>query len=508
VSIFKSKHVAKGSVLIGAQNIIEFAVAFGFFFFLARIVTEAEVGQLSLLAFVMTIFTTLTQLSFPVAITKYVSEMVDNEERSNAGAVFRTGLKLILAVSIPSLIFGLTLSPFLSEVVLDGISLNTLIVVFLASFILDIAVIYGHGLLGLGLYGKMITTSLSYVVVSRSLGLVLASIGLGLFGIVLGWLIGASVSLIISVALLGRRLYSTEKFSSRKLIFYSLPVLLYSTIFMFQNWSDVIILYAVNADISEIGVYYLVVNGARMPSFIWVAICSALFPALSSYHGKRGLAGLKYPIFRAIRLLNLVVIPMGVVLAVVSVTGLEVAFGTSYRAGAMAFSLLTVTMVLPAYALLIITIFQSIGKTKPLIVIGSLSVIAQLITVAILAPTLGATGGAISRVIMNLVGVLIGYYYVRHWVSLPFLTELPKSFLLGLIIGIPLFLVEVYTTWINPQLLIIRVTADLIVFIIMAFISYRLLRVFTEDDFNLLRSVVPSQLHFFVNHVARMLVKS
>lgn len=117
MSIFKSKHVAKGSVLIGAQNIIEFAVAFGFFFFLARIVTEAEVGQLSLLAFVMTIFTTLTQLSFPVAITKYVSEMVDNEERSNAGAVFRTGLKLILAVSIPSLIFGLTLSPFLSEVV-------------------------------------------------------------------------------------------------------------------------------------------------------------------------------------------------------------------------------------------------------------------------------------------------------------------------------------------------------------------------------------------------------
>ena len=61
--------------------------------------------------------------------------MVDNEERSNAGAVFRTGLKLILAVSIPSLIFGLTLSPFLSEVVLDGISLNTLIVVFLADLL-------------------------------------------------------------------------------------------------------------------------------------------------------------------------------------------------------------------------------------------------------------------------------------------------------------------------------------------------------------------------------------
>ncbi len=149
---FKTSKVARGSVFLGAQNIIEFVVAFGFYFVAARLLTSAEVGEVSLLAFAMTIFTTLTQFSLTTAVTRYVSEAVGRQEQSVAAGVFKTGLKLLLLISVPSLAAALALSPFLSQYAFGGLHLNTLILVFATSFILDVAVFYASGVVAYDLY--------------------------------------------------------------------------------------------------------------------------------------------------------------------------------------------------------------------------------------------------------------------------------------------------------------------------------------------------------------------
>lgn len=505
---FKTSKVARGSVFLGAQNIIEFVVAFGFYFVAARLLTSAEVGQVSLLAFAMTIFTTLTQFSLTTAVTRYVSEAVGRQEQSVAAGVFKTGLKLLLLISVPSLAAALALSPFLSQYAFGGLHLNTLILVFATSFILDVAVFYASGMLGLGMYEKMILQTLSYIVVSRTLGLVLAFIGLGALGVVLGWMIGATISLFISISLLGRRLSDGAAFPSKRLIVYSLPVLSYTLILMVQNWADLLVLYAVRANLSEIGVYYLVVNGSRVPSVIWVAMCTALFPALSAHYGNSGLQGVYHPIFRSARLLNLLVIPIGVTFASISHTGLELAYGSAYRSGAVAFAILTVTLILPAYALLIVTIFQSTGKTSPLIVIGTVSVIVELVAVALLVPILGATGGAIARTLMYISIVGVGYYLLREKIRIPFTAGILKSIVFSLAIATPLAIVEFYTTWINPQTLLIRVAADFAAFLIMVIIGCRTLRVLEEEDFGLLREMLPPSFHVIVNTAQKILTKS
>lgn len=66
--------VASGTAWLTAMQVTNYAVAFVFYFVLARLLSPADIGSLSLLLSAMAVYNTLTMLALNSAAIKFISE--------------------------------------------------------------------------------------------------------------------------------------------------------------------------------------------------------------------------------------------------------------------------------------------------------------------------------------------------------------------------------------------------------------------------------------------------
>ncbi len=500
-------NVPKGTALISLQQVIQYSFSFIFYVFLARILTQSQIGEVSLLTFLTSIFGVVTQFSLPIAATKFVAEHLGRGELQQAGAVARSTLKLMLAISTPALIISYLISPQLSTIVFPNSDLTVLVILtFSAAFILDLTTLYGAQLLGLGLYSKMVLQNLVYIPLSRSLGLILAYIGFGVTGIVLGWLIAGLATLFVTLLMVRGRIPQGSSFPTKTLLAYSLPLLGYSLIGIIQGWVDVALLYAFSNSLSATGIYYLLVSSAAVLAIFWAPLAGAIFPALSSAYGKSGINAIEGTLTTSIRLINIAVIPLSLSLAAVSPTLLHIVYGEAYTSGALPFSIISSTIILQAYAAFIFITLQGIGRTRALLMIAAASAALEILSLVFLAKPLGETGASISRTLLFATSVFLGYIYIRRSFQLKLTEALPKSLLVGTIVAIPLGIIDFYLTQYSAQSLSLRLTILTALFTSLFTLTARKLRLFNSSDFDLLRQAFPSVLHRPINAIERALL--
>ena len=120
--------VPKGTVLMSAQQVLQNAFSFIFYIAIARILTQAEIGQIALFAFILTTFNVITQLSLPSAATRFIAERIGANKNQEA-AVAHTTLRLLLLISTPSLLIGYAASPILSNTIFGQTELSNLLLI-------------------------------------------------------------------------------------------------------------------------------------------------------------------------------------------------------------------------------------------------------------------------------------------------------------------------------------------------------------------------------------------
>src|SRR6266702_3465567 len=94
-------NVARGTAYITGQQVVVYLTYFAFYVVTTRVLTRAEIGAVSLLAATMAAFNTLTQLALPQAATRFISRHLASGERSLAGSVASTTLRLIILLAVP-----------------------------------------------------------------------------------------------------------------------------------------------------------------------------------------------------------------------------------------------------------------------------------------------------------------------------------------------------------------------------------------------------------------------
>ena len=500
-------NVPRGTAYFTGQQAVLSAVSFVYYVVLFRILSLSQIGQVSLLAIAVAIFGTLTQMALPAAATRFISYRIGSHDAPGAGAVARATLTLIVVTATSTLLIASLLSPWIGTLLFNTSNTSGLIVTaFAAAFFLDLTTLYGAYFLGLGLYAQVVYQNLLYVPLSRGMALVLAYAGLGVLGVFIGWLVGAIATLLLSLYLWKGKLPSGGSFSKTELLSFSLPVFASAIVILLQNWGDIALLQTLVGQLQLTGAYYLTVASASFLSILWVPVTSALYPALSSGFSSQSPKAIFQRLGVAFRLVNITVLPLGVALAAVAPTALEIVYGPSLVSQAIPFAILAMTIVVTAHGGILVAALQAVGRTKPVLKVYLVATSLDLATVALLAKTLGTTAGAIGRVILGLGIFLLALRALRPTLHAPATRGLFKAILLATATGIPLLVIDQFLTkelMVRPLL---RLPILLIVFVASFLITSRTLSVFDEADFALLATALPAVTRRLVGLMQRLLV--
>lgn len=501
-------NVPRGAAYFTSQQIVTYLASFLFYITLARLLTRDEIGQVSLLAATLAIFNTLTQLALPVTATRYISSSLGSGQRNTAGGVVRTTLKVTGALAAVGSTIALVLSPAISTAIFGTDSTPILVTVFLAGLILDFTSLYGAYFLGAGLYAQTAYQNVLYIPLSRGLGLVLAGLGLSVFGVVAGWAIGALATLLVSVYMWRNRLPAKASHPIKPLLAFTLPLFVSTLITLGQQWGDIALLQAVVGQLSTTGAYYIVVSSVSFLSVLWIPVSSALYPALSADHSINNQKGITDRLSLAVRLTNLAVLPFSASLAAVSATALEIAYGPAYTAETLPFTILTLTAIFTAQAAILTATLQAVGKTRSLLQVTFAATMIDLATVSLSARLLGPTAGALGRTMLYATTVLLSYRILRSSVRVSPFTDFQRATVLALGVGIPLFTVDQALMHLLDMTAIFRLPLLVAIFSVTFLLVCRNTRIFKPGDFAILKDALPRRLHPYLRTVEQLIMGS
>jgi O-antigen/teichoic acid export membrane protein len=353
----------------------------------------------------------------------------------------------------------------------------------------------------------MVYQNILYIPLSRGLGLVLAFKGLGPLGIPLGWAIGSSVTLLLSLYLWKGRLTQSSSFPARPLLVFGLPLFVSGLITLVQGWGDIALLQGILGQLGTTGAYYIVVSSVAFLSILWSPAAGALYPALSSSYASEGAQAVSDKLGVATRLVNLTVLPAGTALAAVSQTALQAVY-PSLGNQAVPFAILAVTIIFSAQSLLLTTTLQAIGKTTRILVISFGATIIDLAAVGAGASPLGTTAGAVGRALLAISMTFLAWFSLRTVLHAPITRGLPRALALALFSATPLILIDNLLTIDFHLAPTLRFLALLPIFGVCFLTASRFLHAFADDDFDLLESALPTFLTPLLRRLERFLVRT
>jgi O-antigen/teichoic acid export membrane protein len=254
------KRVLRHSVVYGTATVLRQAISFLLLPLYTHYITPSEYGILETLTLLSTLLVIFFSTQLNVALVRFYMHNQDDEDR----------VLLIGTAFVASLVIGLVLCAFIfafsqpiSEMLLESAQHNLLIQITLLASLFDAWATIPLAIL------RSKEQSVKYVVVTISnftLGLILnvyfvASLELGVRGILFGKVISSVISCFVAVAMIWKHLsFRFSWFELGRLLQYSIPNIPAGLIFFVLNLSDRFLLKTF-AGLHELGVYAL---GRRM----------------------------------------------------------------------------------------------------------------------------------------------------------------------------------------------------------------------------------------------------
>jgi len=461
--------------------------------------TQADIGILSILTFLSSTFMLLTTIALPTALTKFTSErLVKHQEE--AASINKTVTKTVLITSLAGFIIAACLSEYLSQYFWGTAAYTLLIILILVhAFLSNIIALCNSNLQALYLFGKMALVTLTFIVISRTIGAVLALLNMGLQGVVIGYIIGSSIAMTLAIAFIRGKLPKTNQNAPIKPILkFSLPLFFSSLTLLILNWADMVAVNFLTGDYALVGIYYIAVNSVAVLSILYAPITTTIFPALSAKQGLKKPEDITSILRVSSRYLIYIVLPACVFLAVVSQTALAFFYGSSYTLGAVALSILSIATIIMALNSLLNTALTAMAKTTAILKINVTLAISTILILIAIVPFLQIVGAALTRLTTQAIGITLAFYMLRKEISVKIDKEaLWKSTLASAAIILPLLVLE---TTISKNL---SITQTLIIEALTAasiyLFSLHILKALKTQDFELLRQALPKNLAKIIN---------
>jgi stage V sporulation protein B len=397
------KKMAKGTVFLMIAEVIFLGGGYLIHFGLARMMDPIEYGIYGIILALLSIIIIFLENGVPQSVSKNVAAGKDFQtikmEGMKAQAFF---LIIIFAIYFLS-------APFLAEILGDqGLTPY----IQLSALILPIRAIYlvFQGLLdGKREFKKHAGLRTSYSLSKMSFVLILVYLGLGIIGVIIGFIIASFIVLVMgSYFIIHIKEHKrVSKISWKELAIFSLPVILFSIMYTTLISVDVLFVKALIVAGEQTGYYTSSRLMASLPFYIFAALSFTLLPSIARSKAEKNLAQTREYISNSLRYYAMIIFPLIVFVIATAPNLLVFLFTPQYIAAGTSLRILSpgIAFLTGFYIMSFVLIGGGKQKTPMYILIGLVPLHAALNL--ILIPSMGIEGAALSTMVVGLIGLIV-----------------------------------------------------------------------------------------------------
>jgi O-antigen/teichoic acid export membrane protein len=267
--------------------------------------------------------------------------------------------------------------------------------------------------------------SMVYTLIHVPLSIFLLLVGLRLYAVVLGWVIGLAIITSAGLALSVRYLGLTSKlYPLRPLLRFSLPLYFSGSISYFVNWVDQLVL-ASFTSLKTLGIYYVAVRASVVPTLFSSAIVTALLPLLSELYTTQGISSLRDAFRVSVRYAVLIGFPLILGVAVLAYPTIILLAGVQYAEAAVPLIIISFSAIVGTFGIAIGPILLTLERTKIVSVLSLISVAINLLFsyFALAVMHLEMVGTAWARTFSAIALLCLNLYVVSRYVPISFEKE-------------------------------------------------------------------------------------
>jgi O-antigen/teichoic acid export membrane protein len=493
---------AGGSVALAFQSAVNSVLGLVLFIFLARLISQVEMGIYASLLLAMALFQTVGPLGLQVAAARFIPKSI-GEGRNDQVSTYVTSIVVVsfvsaIALSVSFSFLSTSLSLFLTKSAEYGnvFALASVAVSFsIPAANLD-AVMQGfqdfRRLAAVRVFSQGLRVAISVV---------LLVMGYALIGVVWG-LIAMNVSLLFIFMYLVRSnlKVSIDSAVISRLLKYSSPLLLANLANFLSGQADLLVLMIVMIPV-VVGVYQVAVTVSGLLGAILIAtITATVQPVAAKRFGSSGKSGLESVLAKASRYLAFVYVPAAFGLAALAGTAINLMAGQRYLEATTPLAVISLVSIASALSIIPIIGLQAVGDTGSVLVATILSVAIGTAVDVALIPGFGGLGAALGRAALMLAVLVASVHLARSRMAVKFdLRALRKSTLASITMGIVLVAMQTRFGFAAYNALL-YIPTGLAIFLG----AMRLQGAFKRRDMNILLEVLPSRLRWISKLVSWM----
>ena len=472
-----------------------------YFAFAARFLSVYEIGVVASMYLITTIFVTFFIFALPSALGKFIPEFIGGGKINLARGVIKKGVMsgVVLSALFSSLCF--LASPFISSMIFGSqVYRHLLELLALDIFTLMLQPFLSNSLVGLQRFIDVAVSNSLGAGIKYATAIILLDLHFGLFGVVLGWIVGDLTTLVLYTSFLLKFRGEVAPVSLALLAKYSFPIYLagYSGYFSARVDQFLIIFYL---GLEKLGIYNVAITASGIVSAISDSIGSALFPQFAEHFGRKDINALSMASLGASRYVSIIYIPLAVGLATVALPAITFFAGIKYGEGAVPLALFMLASAIVCLTVVASSIISSFGRTRIFLWASLISFVVDAVLCSQLIPALGIVGAALSKSLASLFGFGFVMYDLRKIFEWRFDVEaLKKAWVSSVIMGLIVLATQ--------QLFAGRFYLPVYILVGGAsyFVFMRLLHAFNASDIALVKGFLPRRLAFVADALKRLLI--
>ncbi|MCJ7479051.1 MAG: flippase [Candidatus Nanohaloarchaeota archaeon QJJ-7] len=386
----------------------------------------------------------LSLFGLHMSLPRFISYYKGKKERRLIGETAGTALSIVIpsAIVVSSVLYlssrWISATVFSEPALVQPLQIFALSVLPLSLFYLAVGFIRGRQ----NARYKVYLDDLLFPGVELVLVLVFFGLGYGVEGAISAYLISVSAVVIASYWLY-RKLadggFKVSKKTARKLLFFSWPLFILSILTMASKWIDVLMMGWLKESV-QVGVYEVAFAVAGVLPLFLSSLKYMFLPVISELYGKGDLGEILELYRTSTRWIFTLVLPLFAGMLIFPSEILNVLFGQSYTAGALALAILSIgyffhVAVGPAGNILLAS-----GKTRLLLFGMLVLTVVDVVLNLFLIPRYGMVGAAIAMTSGLLAGnAVLLFLAVREVGGHPYTGKYLKSAVSVLVASIPVY---------------------------------------------------------------------
>lgn len=479
-----TRRFGRGASLVFAENVVVAIVGLLYYILLAKLLPLEDLGILSFLTFIITILGLLMNLSISTVSAQRISTTRGKGKPEEIPSISKSSLQLVLILVSIFFTIGI-ISAFLFQPVIDVVLIIPLI---LTPAVGSFRVLYFSFLIGLERFGLKSTLAIIVFSATKFIGIsLLFYFGLGIIGIIIGWLIGELVVLILCLSFGKIPIRGGERLSLSNLLWSGLAISTILFLYSFFDYIDRLIYFFGGGNLAGLGVYELTIRLLGPLVSFTLVISSVSLPILSHTFSKDSNASREF-IGTLMRFYLILFLPLNIFLAL-TLQGqlLFIVYGTIWSGMEIVYRILIISSFFQGLLLLGVMLLQAIGGRNVFFKISIPVFVLDVIFTWAIIPFWGAVGIALVRLgSYATASILIIYVIWRHIqpeISLHWAGRL-SLFLVSIALTV---LILNFLPCIPIQLFLIQ---SFVVFI-QFFVCIRIFNLISEEDKSQLISTFP-----------------